>query len=38
LRLPAVAAALVEDAIVVGAALTGGAMLRSNRPARIGPK
>lgn len=34
-RLPAVAAALVEDAIVVGAAVTGGAMLRSGRPARV---
>jgi uncharacterized membrane protein len=31
-RLPAVAAALVEDAIVVGAAVTGSAMLRSRRP------
>jgi uncharacterized membrane protein len=30
-RLPSVAAALVEDAIVVGAAVTAGAMLRSMR-------
>jgi uncharacterized membrane protein len=37
-RLPAAAAALVEDAIVVGAALTGGAMLRSLRPARVSRK
>ena len=35
-RLPAVVAALVEDAIVVGAAVTGGAMLRSIRPVRRG--
>lgn len=31
-RLPAVVAALVEDAIVIGAAVTGAAMLRSIRP------
>jgi uncharacterized membrane protein len=34
-RLPALAAAVVEDAIVVGAAVAGAAMLRSMRPARV---
>jgi uncharacterized membrane protein len=37
-RLPPVTAALVEDTVVLGAAVAGGAMLRSARLSRVGPK